>query len=50
MVFHILKSVTIGTYAWEWIKQFDSNQDGCLAFNALREHYDSPDEVDPHWN
>jgi hypothetical protein len=34
-VYHILKSVTVGTDAWEWIKVYDSNQDGHLAFKAL---------------
>jgi hypothetical protein len=45
-VYRILKSVTVGTDAWEWIKVYDSNQDGRLAFKALREHYDGPGEID----
>jgi len=38
--------VTVGTDAWEWIKIYDINQDGRLAFMALREHYDGPGEID----
>ena len=45
-VYRILKGVTVGTDAWEWIKSYDSNQDGRLAFKALREHYDGPGEID----
>jgi len=45
-VFRILKSVTARTDAWEWIKQYDKKQDGRLAFEALRKHYDGPGEVD----
>ena len=32
--------------AWEWIKTYDANQDGWLAFQALRAHYDGPGEID----
>jgi Ca2+-binding EF-hand superfamily protein len=44
-VYHILKSDTVRTDEWEWIKVYDSNQDGHLAFKALREHYDGPGEI-----
>jgi hypothetical protein len=45
-VYRILKSLTVGTDAWEWIKRYDANKDGHLAFDALRQHYDGPGEID----
>ena len=45
-VYWILKGLMVGTDAWEWIKLYDANQDGCLAFKTLREHYDGPGEID----
>ena len=45
-VYRILKAQTIDTDAWEWIKNYDRNQDGRLAFLTLRQHYDGPGEVD----
>jgi hypothetical protein len=45
-VYQILKGLTVGTDAWEWIKTYDANQDGRLAFQALRAHYDGPGEID----
>jgi hypothetical protein len=44
-VFYNLKSLTVGTDAWEWIKMYDQQQNGHLAFKALREHYDGPGEI-----
>jgi hypothetical protein len=41
-----LKGLTVGTDAWEWIKLHDRSQDGHLAFQTLREHYDGPGEID----
>jgi hypothetical protein len=45
-VYRILKSLTVGTDAWEWLKSYDVNKNGRLAFEALREHYDGPGEID----
>jgi hypothetical protein len=45
-VYRILKAATLDTDAWEWIKKFNDQQNGRLAFKALREHYDGPGTVD----
>ena len=45
-VYRILKAATVDTDAWEWIKRYDNRQNGRLAFQTLREHYDGPGEVD----
>jgi hypothetical protein len=45
-VYGKLKQQTIGTNAWEWIKQFELSKNGRDAMLALRQHYDGPAEVD----
>lgn len=40
-----LKQATIGTDAWEWIKRFDTQQNGRLAWLQLTNHYDGPGMV-----
>lgn len=39
-VFRIIKDLTLGTDGWEWIKRFDTTEDGRGAMLALRAHYD----------
>jgi hypothetical protein len=40
-----LKQATVGTDAWEWIKRFDTQQNGRLAWFQLLNHYDGPGMV-----
>jgi hypothetical protein len=39
-----LRSFTIATPAWEWIKQLDARGDGRQGMQLLRSHYDGPDK------
>jgi hypothetical protein len=43
-VWSLLRSFTIATPAWEWIKQLDARGDGRLGMQMLRSHYDGPDK------
>jgi hypothetical protein len=43
-VWGIIRSCTIGTPAWDWIKQLDRTGDGRLGMKKLRDHYDGPDK------
>jgi hypothetical protein len=42
-VWGLLRSFTIATPAWEWIKQRDTRGDGHQGMQLLRSHYDGPD-------
>jgi hypothetical protein len=43
-VWNILRSFTIGTPAWEWIRQLDGRGNGRQGMIRLRNHYDGPDK------
>jgi hypothetical protein len=43
-VWGILRTHTIGTPAWEWIRQLDGKGNGRLGMQQLRAHYDGPDK------
>jgi hypothetical protein len=43
-VWGLLRSFTIATPAWEWIKQLDTRGDGRQGMQLLRSHYDRLDK------
>jgi hypothetical protein len=45
-VFAILTQLLSGTPAWTWISSHESSKNGKAAFEALRQHYDGPGQVE----
>ena len=45
-VFGIIKQSTADTTNWDWIKTLNRSQDGRMAMQTLRAHYDGPGEVE----
>jgi hypothetical protein len=45
-VFQLLTQMLSGTPAWTWISSHENTKNGRMAFEALRQHYDGPGQVE----
>jgi hypothetical protein len=45
-VFEILTQLLSGTMAWTWMSSYEASKNGKGAFDALRNHYDGPGQVE----
>ena len=45
-VFEILTQLLSGTPAWTWISSHETSKNGRAAFEALRQHYDGPGQIE----
>jgi hypothetical protein len=45
-VFEVLTQLLSGTMAWTWISSFEASKNGKGPFEALRNHYDGPGQIE----